>query len=250
MLVSIVVATYNAEDHIEAFLESFRKHQNKHCELIIVDGKSSDRTVELITKNIDIVNRLISEPDNGIYDAWNKGIMLSSGEWIMFLGADDRLCEDAIEEYKNLLDTYTLGDIDYVSAKVHMIDSQNQKLDVVGDKWRWPKFKYKMTVAHSGSLHSRKFFEKYGFFNSDFKIVGDYELLLRAGGNLQYLFLDKVVVFMMVGGVSDTWKAIKEYIYLTSSYNNGIWLVSAYYGIEMYTKSKIRKVIRFLKIKR
>lgn len=180
-------------------------------EFIIIDGGSSDRTVEIIMENNKHIDYWISEPDKGIYDAWNKGLNAGTGKWVMFLGADDQLNTEAIEKYTEFIcKVPNIEDIDYISSRMEVIDKHGKILRVRGRAWGWPLFLKDMSVAHPGSLHSRKLFEQYGVFNTEYKIAGDYELLLRPKDKLRALFMDIITVKMQEGGASDSLKALVE----------------------------------------
>ena len=97
--ISIICATYNSQHVLNHFLLSLRIQTNKEFELIIIDGDSKDKTLELINQNLDIISHYISEPDEGIYDAWNKGIKLAKHNWICFVGSDDLIRPNFIEIY-------------------------------------------------------------------------------------------------------------------------------------------------------
>lgn len=241
---TIILATYNAEKYLENLFESIVPQKSDEVELIVLDGGSKDSTVEIINRYKGIVNYWVSEPDGGIYDAWNKGIKASSGRWIMFLGADDALGIGALARYKEFIESLNDSNLDYISSKVQMVDSNSKPIWVGGDPWSWPAFQYRMTVAHPGSLHSRLLFEKVGLFNTSYKITGDYELLLRLGDHLKTAYFNDITVFMREGGVSDSWKAIKETtkaIVKTGKAN----IISAHLvGLYVYCKSRLNKAGR------
>ena len=97
--ISIIIATYNAEKTLQRCFDSIRNQKNEKIELIVIDGNSNDNTLSIIESNADIVDYYVSESDKGIYDAWNKGVKVSTGEWIEFLGADDKLLPDSLPLY-------------------------------------------------------------------------------------------------------------------------------------------------------
>lgn len=144
----------------------------------------------------------MSEPDQGIYDAWNKGIERAKGDWIMFIGADDQLMPNALESYRKFINE-NLGafGIDLISSKVKMIDDKGNLVRIKGWPFLWPMFLKEMTIAHPGALHSKTLFKKYGNFDINYKIVGDYELLLRAKDSLESLYHDEISVIMSEGGL-------------------------------------------------
>lgn len=243
--ISVILATYNAEKYLQNCLNSIIPQLNETIELIIIDGGSKDATVEIIKKNQQHISYFITEPDKGIYDAWNKGIKNATGDWIMFVGADDQLIPDAISIYKKFInDNAGAADIDLISSRVRMIDENGTIIRIKGWPFLWPMFLKEMTIAHPGALHSKRLFEKYGNFNIDYKIVGDYELLLRARDSLKSLYLDTVTVVMSEGGASDSVKSIKEHykaVTTTGKYPKHLALVNA---ILVYSKFKVKKFSR------
>jgi glycosyltransferase involved in cell wall biosynthesis len=209
--ISIVTAVYNGERFLRRFLKSIEEQTNDNFELIIIDGGSSDGSIQIINEYSHLVDFWISEPDKGIYDAWNKGVKKASGEWIMFIGSDDMLKPDGIETYVKFMSMQKdLNQIEYISSKVQMIDLEGKPIRIKGWPWEWPKFLKEMTVAHPGSLHSKRLFEKYGLFDTGYKITGDYELLLRPKSQLKSLYMPHVTVLMSEGGASDSIASVKE----------------------------------------
>jgi glycosyltransferase involved in cell wall biosynthesis len=208
--ITIVCATYNAEKTLSNFLLSVRNQTLNRYELIVVDGGSSDNTIEIIRSNKDIISCWITEKDKGIYDAWNKGVKLSNTEWICFVGADDYLKPDFVEIYSRLISNIKGDEVDYISSKVNYINEKGQVIRILGKAWIWKEFRKQMTTAHVGSLHNKRLFEQVGFYNIKYKIIGDYELLLRKKEKLKALFIDEVTVDMKAGGVSLSYKALVE----------------------------------------
>jgi len=247
IVISIVIATYNARQNIQNCLESLILQKNEKVELIIIDGGSTDGTLDIIRDNTNVINYWISEPDNGIYEAWNKGITQCHGDWIMFLGADDRLFPDAIASYLDFINSdKSIDQIDLISSRVQMIDSMGNPIRIKGWSFQWPLFLKEMTVAHVGALHSRKLFEKYGLFDTSYKIVGDYELLLRPGAQLKSRYLDKLTAIMSEGGVSDSVKSIREHYRAASSTGKYPKVKSLSNAIIVYLKFKLKHFARLL----
>ncbi|WP_121357504.1 glycosyltransferase family 2 protein [Flavisolibacter nicotianae] len=209
-LFSIIMAAFNAEKTIERSLGCVRNQQFRNFELIVVDGGSTDGSLEIIARNKDSINYWISEPDKGIYDAWNKGLQRAKGEWILFIGTDDYLRPDALFHYNVFLQKQDMAGVLYISSKVQIVSPEGVKKRVFGWPWQWQEFRYKPVVAHPGSLHHRSLFEKYGVYNTGYQIAGDYELLLRPKEQLNARFLDAVTVDMTDGGVSNRIKTSVE----------------------------------------
>lgn len=112
--ISIVIATFNAAKTLERCLQSIVPQLTDATELVIVDGGSEDETLSIIKKYEQYVAYTVSEPDKGIYDAWNKGVKVAHGEWIMFIGADDILLPNALTLYL----TKTKKSVNIVSISV------------------------------------------------------------------------------------------------------------------------------------
>ena len=212
ILISIVIATYNSEATLEAAIQSVLDQQFKDYELIIIDGNSSDNTIGIIKKYEHGIKYWISEPDAGIYDAWNKGLKATQGKWVCFLGSDDMFLSGALSAYSEFL--IANSELDYVSSRVELFWEKKgvNQTRVIGDKWNWNVFKRKMNVAHVGSMHNRKIYDRYGNYNTNYKIASDYELLLRIGNKLNAGFIKTVTVKMRFGGVStkQIFKTLKE----------------------------------------
>ena len=193
-LISIITASYNSEATIKDTIESVLNQTYKNFEYIIIDGASSDDTVRIIKsykkkfQNTGISFTFISEPDKGIYNAFNKGMNLAKGSWVCFIGSDDMFTINAIETYSENL----IENLDLVYSNVEILGQR-----VMDGFWKWSKFRRKMTIPHVGAMHNKEFFKKYGLFNTSYKIAADYELLLRANNNLKCKKVDKILIKMV-----------------------------------------------------
>lgn len=200
-LISIIIAVFNGKETIEKTIQSVIYQTYQNIELIIIDGNSTDGTIEKIHKYNENIDYWVSEDDSGIYEAWNKGVKKSSGRWIGFLGSGDVYLKDALNIYVSAINKNTI-DVDYATSKINIVDKDNQLIRGVGEAWNWKIFKNYMNIAHVGSLHSRSLFKKHGYFNESCKIVGDYEFLYRVGSGINVAFVDMFTVHMLDGGVS------------------------------------------------
>lgn len=209
--ISIITATYNSGSFLIHLINSLAAQITPDVEFIVIDGGSEDETLAIVKKNEQYISYWLSEKDDGIYDAWNKGIEVCSGDWIMFIGADDILMPNAIHEYLKHIEELGGEYYDLILSKLKYVDEAGNLLRIVGEPWNWDKFKMsKMSFAHCGMLTNKFFFEKNGLFDKSFKICGDSEILLRAKGEVLSSFLDKVTVVMRRGGISYSIKAIME----------------------------------------
>lgn len=212
MLISIIIATYNASNTLKRCLDSIVSQITSETELVIIDGGSKDDTNEIINSYGDKISVHISEPDKGIYDAWNKGIKLSHGVWIMFIGADDILLPNAVNTYLDTIkNTVNINSYDYICAHNEFVDMKGNVLKIMGKEPTWNRMRRYMSAAHVASLHNRKnLFNVVGLYNLNFKICADYELLLRKKGHLSYLFINTHIAQMRIGGMSFSVQAIIE----------------------------------------
>lgn len=212
MTISIIIATFNAAKTLSRCLDSIVPQLTDETELILVDGGSKDHTNEIIDSYGDKVAIHISETDKGIYDAWNKGVKVAHGDWVMFIGADDILLPNAINSYlKTISSTPDVNRYDYICAHNEYVDMKGKLLKILGEKPVWSKMRRGMVAAHVASLHNRcNLFETIGGYNLNFKICADYELLLRKKSKLKSLMIPAHIARMTVGGMSFSTKAIVE----------------------------------------
>lgn len=188
-MISVVIATFNVESVLKRALESLCYQNNQELELVIVDGASKDKTID-IAKNFIFPNKvIISEPDNGIYDAFNKGWKASHGEWIYYLGADDELLPNAFD---NLLNESDHADCIYGNVLLrdeynHLSQFHSKPANVL------PKA---MCCSHQAILVKKTVLESLNGFDCQFKISADYELLLRAYlGGFTFKYIDTNIAY-------------------------------------------------------
>jgi glycosyltransferase involved in cell wall biosynthesis len=207
-LVSVIIAVLNAERCLETAIRSVIGQTYPNVELIVLDGGSTDGGVNILRRYDESIDLWLSERDQGLYYAWNKGVQLAHGDWIAFLGSDDYYHPDAIRQYVEYIQQ-TGSDFEYVSSRIELL-CPNGVTRLRGSAWNWKTFRVHMNVAHVGSLHRRTLFERLGPFNTEYRVVADYEFLLRARESLRAGFLDRRTAVMRGGGVSDSTRALEE----------------------------------------
>lgn len=200
-LVSIVISSLNNANELKFTVDSILFDSYGSIELVVIDGGSADGTFLLLESYANRIAHIVSEPDNGIYDAWNKGVRLATGDYIAFLGAGDCYVQNGLRQLVDCALANT--EADFISSQVEMV-SGGKVLRVTGHAWNWAVFRHYMNTTHVGSLHSRRLFEKYGDFDNSYRIAGDYEFLLRAGDSLRAAYLEQVIVRMEAGGASQS----------------------------------------------
>lgn len=206
---SIITAVYNGAQTIGNMFDSIRDQYTNEVELIIIDAGSSDNTVDLIKANNDIVSYWCSEPDDGIYDAWNKGVAASSGEIITFLSSDDYLARGAVSK---ILSAFRGSNLDALFGSIKLI--RLRRPDLIKHS-SFALMTKRMSLCHPAVYLRRKFLEEHPF-DKNFKIAGDYEFCLwlyHAYPKLFHRSVRTVFVEMREGGVSDQVKGFKTLIF-------------------------------------
>lgn len=204
-LISIIVAVFNGRATLQQCIDSVAQQTYPNKELIIIDGGSKDGTVELLEGNRDKISYWISEPDRGICNAWNKGLMQSKGDWIYFLGADDFFLDfQVLERMAKQLEKVP-ANIRVAYGQVMLVSVDGETLGPVGEPWQNIKERFSqfMCIPHQGVMHRRSLFEKHGKFDESFRIAGDYELLLRELKTVDAFYVpDIITTAMRHGGLS------------------------------------------------
>ncbi len=212
-LITVITSTFNAAGCLARAVRSIRGQTYKNIEWLIVDGGSTDGTVEEIRANEDVIDYWQSEPDGGIYDAWNKALPHVTGCWVMFLGADDQLDSSWLKKVAEQDLHY-----DLVYSNLQLLDRASQSPVFVqrGMNWREAKLRQQQysVLPHPGLAHAARLFEGRKF-DPGFGSVADWEFLVRAQPATGLYIEDGIQAYMTLGGVSNNaagmTKAIEEY---------------------------------------
>jgi glycosyltransferase involved in cell wall biosynthesis len=243
---SIVTAVANGAATIEKTIKSVLGQTYRDFEYLVFDANSNDGTRDILARYSDQIDYWCSEPDSGIYDAWNKALRQARGTWITFLGCDDQFYADALLKYSQVLMRQSHEPLHYVSSRVDFM-LNGKFLQTIGKAWNWPDFSKYMTVAHVGSLHHRSLFAEYGEFDSRYRICGDYELLLRPRAELRAAFLPDSTAMANYGGVSNlkAGPALREACRAKrTSGGRAAWRCEAEYWLAR-VKALVRSVVRW-----
>ena len=206
-LVSIVTAVLNGGRFIERAILSVSKQSYPNIEHIIIDGGSKDDTLDLIQFYSDRIDLWISEPDEGIYDAINKGIVLSRGRYVKLLNADDTLPPDSVSIAAKALER--TADLTCVRGNVAMIDQMDRTIEIASTGLRHPSW-----------FLPRKVYEKVGLYRTDYQVSSDYEFFLRLQGQcVGFADLDKLLVKFRTGGASAGFVGVIESFKIDRAYN-------------------------------
>ena len=221
-LVSIITIVFNGEKSIERTIKSVLNQNYSNIEYLIVDGGSSDGTINIIRKYEDKIKRWISEPDKGISDAFNKGIGMATGDIVGFVNADDWYNENTVSKVVPFFAKFSA-----VYGDVQFWEGETVKHRTYADHG---KLEQGMTLAHPAVFVKRHMFQKYGMFDLNFKIAMDYEFLIKLYvGKEPFYNIREVIMNMSLGGISDrNWlKAFAEERSLKTKYFGS--LRSTYY---------------------
>jgi glycosyltransferase involved in cell wall biosynthesis len=198
--ISIITIVYNDRSGFKKTIKSVIDQDYKNIEYIVIDGGSTDGTVQAIEKNEPHINYWVSEPDKGIADAFNKGIKKANGDWILFLNAGDSFFKnDILVQVVPFLERFQ--DSEVVFGKIKLVDQNGKAKGSYGKPFDLNSFQREMTIPHQAAFHNRNLFEKVGLYDLKYKYCMDYELLLRVN-NPDFKYIDLFISDMLAGGIS------------------------------------------------
>ena len=202
-LVSIITVVRNAATTLPRTIASVRAQTYTPIEYILVDGGSTDGTLDIIRSNEDLISVWLSEPDRGIYDAFNKGVALSTGQYIQILNSDDWMSPDQIERAVSVLQATRA---DFVFGDIWLYGWRGQDVFVPGDPSYGSKIREHMpSLAQTTACCARRIFEKVGLFRVGMRIASDYDWFLRAHlAGFRGVHDASILGHMLAGGISTT----------------------------------------------
>lgn len=219
MKISVITPVYNGQETLQACMESVLTQSYPDKEYIIIDGGSTDDTINILKRSTNNSIKWISEKDKGLYDAFNKGIMMATGDVVCFLCADD------MYEHKNVLqiiaDTFVSHpETDMVYGDIIYVDKDN--LSKIKRYWKSSPFKPGLfkkgwLPPNTALFIKRSIFLKHGLFSLDYRMAGDYEMQYRFFEKLRIpsFYISNIMVRMRSGGMSNSdlkgmYKSLKE----------------------------------------
>lgn len=210
MKISIITVAYNSAETIETTFQSVANQNYDDIEYIVVDGGSTDGTIDLIKKYDKYITKWVSEPDNGLYDAMNKGISMATGEVIGLINSDDLFCDNSALE--KVMNTFKLDKkLDSVYSDLYYVSQFD--IDKIVRHWITGKkrpFKYGWHPAHPTFYIKSDVYKNYGDFDLSFKLAADFEIMLRflERYKISTTYLKTPMVKMRLGG--ETNKSLKN----------------------------------------
>lgn len=214
--VTIIIAAYNAETTIERALKSVKSQNFENWECLIIDGASKDKTIEIVQTIIKSDSRfqLFSEPDKGVYDAFNKGWRLAHGDWIYYLGCDDELLPNGISA---LMDCTSNVDFVYGGIIRRYRNGKTKKAPAGVFEKSMP---YSLAASHQAMLMKKNIIERVGGFKLKYKILADYDLINNAYYcGIKTRRCNEYIAIFQLGGLStDNISSLKERYEILISY--------------------------------
>jgi glycosyltransferase involved in cell wall biosynthesis len=205
MTISIITATFNSATTLRDTLDSVAGQDHPSVEHIIVDGKSTDSTVDIIKSYLHVAN-WVSETDRGLYDAINKGIGMSKGDVVGILNSDDFYPRNTV--LSDIARAFEDPEVDAIIGDIAFVRPEN--LDKVirhysSARFHPRKFAAGYMPAHPSFYVRKKYYDAYGLYKLDYKIAADYELLMRFmhTHGIRFKYLPEILVYMRTGGVSN-----------------------------------------------
>ena len=211
MKISIITATYNSQNTILDTLKCIENQSYQNIEHIIVDGGSKDNTLSIV-KEFPHVFKIISEPDEGIYDAMNKGINLSSGDVLGILNSDDIYFNN--DTIKDVVSHFVNNDIDLTYGNILITDKflKKVKRKWISNSFNKGSFKAGWHPPHPSLFVKKSIYNKFGLFNLEYEFAADFDLMLRFFeiNQCKVMFINNFITKMRLGG--KTTKSLKNII--------------------------------------
>tara|TARA_Y100000768_G_scaffold375482_1_gene346337 strand:+ start:357 stop:1214 length:858 start_codon:yes stop_codon:yes gene_type:complete len=219
-LISVITVVFNGEKYLEQAILSVTEQTYDNIEYIIIDGGSTDSTLDIIRKYEDYIDFWKSEKDKGIYNAMNKGISLCRGDFIGFVNADDYLYHDTLEKLADAIKKekidYTVGPVDIISKKGHF----EEKANVLQNFHVKNRYIFEMATPHLSFYVSRKILKDIGPFDENFKIRADYDMTINVMSlSKKYYNFNKSVGAFRHGGVSGSYRTYFESFNILRKHN-------------------------------
>lgn len=199
--ISIVTIAYNCEKEIEETILSVINQQYDNKEYLIIDGASKDGTMDVVNKYRDNIDVIISEPDNGRSDAFNKGIAHATGDYIVMMNAGDLLAEDALNKFAR---NYESG-YDVIKGNTIRWNDVTGFKSIEHPVIKYPEIPFNFLICHQSTYISKSAYERFGGYGIDYKVVMDFELMLRFSRyNAKFMKINENLAVFRLGGISQT----------------------------------------------
>ena len=252
-LISIITVSHNAVDFIEQTIVSVLSQDYPFIEYLVIDGASTDGTVDIIRRYDSRLTYWHSKPDRGIAQAFNLGLEQASGDWVLYLNADDFFVNTSVVSHMvPHLQQHRDADVVYGQAEMIFSNKEVQAFPfsrVLGRPWAWSIFRLFNFLPHQSAFTHSNYFARVGKFDESCNISVDYEHYLRGGKNLKAVFIPFRISKMRLGGVSHRHLLTSLREYKSSQLKNqalsfwGAWLVFYYRILSFYGRLCFHEVI-------
>jgi len=248
MLVTIVTVVLNARNTIDNTIRSVLSQTYRNIEYIVIDGGSTDGSLDIINSHRNSITKIISEPDKGIYDGMNKGVLAASGDIIGFLNADDTFYDNTVVQ--NIVSEFKNNNIDCIYGNLVYVSRQN--LSRITRIWRSRTFcdglfEKSWTPAHPTFYCKKDLYDRFGIYRTDFKIAADAELMYRflQKNHAKSKYVNADFVRMSDLGVSS--RGIRSTIVITKEMRRAIVENGGQFNLFKYLFYKFLKIGDFFK---
>lgn len=245
--ISVITISYNSSKTIERTIQSVLNQNYENLEYIIIDGGSTDGTVDIIKKYVDRIAYWVSEPDKGISDAFNKGIKAATGDVIGIVNSDDQYMENTFEMVAASFEK----DVDVYRGSILIHDDINQAEYAYAPSMKFGMLPIHVNVCHLPTFISKKAYEKYGNYSTDFKLAMDLDLLRRFySKGARFKRIDAILGQFNVGGLS-TQAGIKKGFEERRKVilkNGGNYIHVLIYDVLLWLTKVLKSVVCMMKI--
>ena len=252
-LVTVITVVFNGEKYLEQTIESVINQDYSNIEYLVIDGGSTDRTLEIIQQYADKIDYWISEADDGLYDAMNKGLLLSTGDIIGIINSDDAYVEQAVskivEKFNQYQDTKEQNKLVFCGSMFGIDEESKIKCKIDKPEKVFNSRVHKtMPVNHPATFVCSEVYANVGLFNTDYKIAADYDLIYRiyAEKAAKFILMNEGIACMRASGVSNQlsslWIKAKERYLIRKgklSLSKNIW-----FSLEITLIEALKRLLR------
>ena len=240
--ISIITIAYNSGKTIEKTIESILNQEYQNKEYIVIDGKSTDNTMDIVNKYADRINFVLSEKDHGISDAFNKGIEHATGDLIVFINSDDYMLPHALEY---VADNYEDG-IDLYCGNLILWNQESDYKCRIEPSLRFTILPFFCKPAHQGIFATREIYHAIGGYDTNIKYAMDLDFLIRATkSNAKFKHVNNdIAVFKLGGATSESiFKKGWEYVYIVRKNGGNLFQAYLFYAFLVFTQTS-KKILQ------
>lgn len=240
--ISVITISYNSKDTIEKTIQSVVSQDYANKEYIVIDGGSTDGTTDIIRQYSSDISYFVSEPDNGISDAFNKGIRHATGDLIVLINSDDYLLPEALQNVAQHYDTAT----DIFCCNLILWNDRSDEKRIIKPSTDFPTMPFFRRPAHQGAFITKALYERIGLYDTEIRYAMDLDFLMRATRQqATFRHLDiNVAVFRLGGATNESiFKKRKEYLTIVRK-NGGSWLQAQLFYAFLVITQTTKKALR------